>query len=203
MNNIQHIVFDLGGVLVDWDGVTPLSQLTDGRLSFEDARRFWFHSPWIAKFETNQCSDLEFAVGMIEELSLDLAPDEFIQDFISWNKGFQVGCNEMLSRLRSRYTLSCLTNNNPLYISDLIENYGLENKFDHLFISYQTGYLKPSPEAFEHVVDELNSNPDSILFFDDNVECVESARKVGLLAYHVMGCGQVKEVLRKLNLVDI
>ena len=202
MNRIEHIVFDLGGVLIDWDGVTPLIQLTDGRLSFEDARRFWFQSPWIARFEKNQCTSQEFADGIVDELSLNLTPGEFIQEFLSRNKGFYVECTKVLKRLRDRYPLSCLTNNNPLYIDDLIENHGLEKKFDHLFISYQTGFLKPAPEAFEHVVDILNSPPDTILFLDDNVECVDSAKKVGLVACHVKGCDQVVKVLARLNLMD-
>jgi putative hydrolase of the HAD superfamily len=200
MNKIEHIVFDLGGVLVDWDGVTPLIQLTDGRLSFEDARRFWFQSPWIAKFETNQCTDLEFAVGIIEELSLNLTPKEFIQEFLSWNNGMYPGCAKMLKQLRSRYALSCLTNNNPLYINDLAEHHGLNKMFDHLFISYQTGFLKPTKEAFENVLNKLNSSPDSILFFDDNVECVDSAKKLGLNTYQVFGVDEVINVLSELEL---
>ena len=60
MKTIEHIVFDLGGVLIDWDGMTPLTRLTDGRLSLEAARRFWFESPWIARFETGHCSERQF-----------------------------------------------------------------------------------------------------------------------------------------------
>ena len=201
MDRIEHIVFDLGGVLIDWDGVTPLNQLTEGRLSLEDARRFWFLSPWIARFEKNECTSKEFAEGIVEDLSLKLTPDEFIQEFLAWNKGFQSGCTTMLKRLRERYTLSCLTNNNTLYINDLTQNPGLKKKFDHLSISYQTGFLKPTSEAFEYVIDKLNSPPETILFFDDNIECVYTAKRKGLVAYQVKGCSQVVKVLTQLKLM--
>ncbi len=202
MKKIEHIVFDLGGVLVDWDGVTPLVRLSGERLSREDARRFWFRSPWIARFEKNQCSTREFADGIIDELALELTAEEFIREFRSWNRGLFGGCDRMLERLRQSYTLSCLTNNNPLYIDDLIASCDLAKKFDHLFISYQTGLLKPAPEAFAHIVDMLNCPAETILFFDDNSECVDSARGQGLVAYQVKGCEQVAEVLAELGLLS-
>ena len=49
---IRAILFDLGGVLVDWDGTTPLVEFTQGRLSREGARRFWLESPQVRRLET-------------------------------------------------------------------------------------------------------------------------------------------------------
>ena len=40
----QAILFDFGGVLVEWDGVRPLLELTDSRISEEQARLFWLDS---------------------------------------------------------------------------------------------------------------------------------------------------------------
>ena len=41
----EVILFDLGGVLVDWDGNAGLSNLIGEGFTEEDARRFWFLSP--------------------------------------------------------------------------------------------------------------------------------------------------------------
>ena len=75
------ILFDLGGVLVDWDGVAPLVNLTNGKITPEQARRFWLESLWVKRFETGQCSELDFSTGVIHDLSLDLTPGEFIKKF--------------------------------------------------------------------------------------------------------------------------
>lgn len=201
MESIRHIVFDLGGVLIDWDGVTPLTRLTEGRLSFEAARRFWFESPWIARFETGQCSEREFAEGVISELGLELTPDRFIAKFLSWNHGFYPGADSLLEQLRQRYTLSCLTNNNSLYIDNLIDCHGLDRKFDHLFISFCTGLLKPSREVFAYVLAQLGSPPERVLFFDDNIECVEMAQDVGMQACRVSGVEPIIELLTEKRLL--
>jgi FMN phosphatase YigB (HAD superfamily) len=47
--NIKAILFDLGGVLVDWDGISPLIDLTDVTTTPEQARRFWLEFLWASK----------------------------------------------------------------------------------------------------------------------------------------------------------
>jgi glucose-1-phosphatase len=49
---LQALLFDLGGVLVQFDGITPLLGLSENRLSKEEARRFWLGSPSVRAFET-------------------------------------------------------------------------------------------------------------------------------------------------------
>ena len=47
-------------------------------------------------------------------------------------------------------------------------------------MSYEVGLVKPDPAMFEHVVETLGVQPDSIVFLDDNEINVEQARAVGL-----------------------
>ena len=81
MNKLSSVIlFDLGGVLVEWDGIEPLKKLSGGRLTTEMARRFWLESPWVNKFETGRCRPHEFAVGVIEELGFLLSPMSFLNN---------------------------------------------------------------------------------------------------------------------------
>lgn len=197
---IKVILFDIGGVLVDWDGVSPLIDLTGGRLSSEEARKFWFKSQWVSKFETDKCTPHEFAVGVISELGLSISPETFIQHFKSWDRGLFPGVSEMLNNLRPNHILACLSNNNRLYMDSLIERYELDKKFQYFFISYQTGLMKPSKNAFENVLQEIGVSPFEVVFFDDNIECVETAKQMGIKAYKVSGVEQITECLEFLKL---
>jgi putative hydrolase of the HAD superfamily len=47
------------------------------------------------------------------------------------------------------------------------------------------GAAKPAPRAYEIALDGLRVEPEQCLFFDDETECVEGARKLGLRAYLV------------------
>lgn len=196
---IRHVVFDLGGVLIDWDGVTPLVRLSEGRMSREQARTFWFRSKWVSRFETGRCTPFQFASGVVAELGIALPPDRFIEEFLSWNRGFFPGAKKLLAQLGRKYTLSCLTNNNELYIEALNRSDGLDRWFDHLFISCRTGLLKPAPEVFSHLVEYLEADPVEILFFDDNGECVSAARESGINAYCVSGVSAIETVLAEVE----
>ena len=201
MNKLPNtILFDLGGVLVDWDGITPLNQLTEGRLTPEMARRFWLESPWVRKFETGRCTGHEFAVGVIKELNLSLDPTEFIQQYISWDKGLLPGARELLDRLRSQYLLVCLSNNNELHWAPLRDKAGVDKLFDYCFVSHEIGVMKPNPEAFFHVLKKIGKNADEFLFFDDNPECIETARNLGMSAFCVSGVEGVESVLKELGI---
>ena len=190
------LLFDLGGVLVDWEGIGAVSALTGGRLDVDEARRYWLKSEWVRGFETGRCGPDEFCAGVVSDLSLDVAPDEFLRRFISWDRGPLPGALELLDGLRGRFTLACMSNNNPLHWERLKQPDLFGQRFDHIFISYETGFMKPDPAAYEHVLERLGCRPQEVLFFDDSLECVEGARQAGIRAYVVQG---VQGVLKALD----
>jgi glucose-1-phosphatase len=190
------ILFDLGGVLVDWDGIEPLIKLSNGRLTTDMARRFWFESPWTSKFETGRCTAQEFALGVIEELDLALDPKEFLEQFASWDRGLLPGALDLLKRLRSKFLLVCLSNNNELHWPPLRDKAGLDKQFDYCFISHEMGVMKPGEEAFLQVLKKVGKKADEFLFFDDNQECIETAIRLGMSAFCVSGVTGVESVLK-------
>ena len=201
MNKFPSVIlFDLGGVLVDWDGIEPLKKLSGGRLTTELARRFWLESPWVNKYETGRCTSQEFAVGVIEELNLSLFPDEFLRQFISWDRGLLPGALDLLERLRSQFLLVCLCNNNELHWAPLRDKVGLDKRFDYCFISHEMGVMKPSEDAFLQVLKKVGKTAEECLFFDDNQECIETASRLGMSAFCVHGVIGVESVLKKMGI---
>ncbi|MBI5396783.1 MAG: HAD-IA family hydrolase [Verrucomicrobia bacterium] len=191
----EVLLFDLGGVLVEFDGITPLVALSGGALTREQARRFWLLSDAVRRFETGRCNGEEFAAGVITELRLNIAPDLFLQQFVSWDSGPMPGALELLDSLKPRFLLACLSNNNELHWRRLREETGLLEKFHHCFASQEIGHMKPDRESFEHVVRNLGVAPDRILFLDDNPECVDGARAAGLVASCARGVDGVRTAL--------
>jgi putative hydrolase of the HAD superfamily len=72
----------------------------------------------------------------------------------------------------------------------------LPELFDSIFASHLTGFLKPDPEAFEHVLRELDVRANAVWFFDDLLQNVEAARKVGIRAVQVRTFAEVEPALR-------
>jgi putative hydrolase of the HAD superfamily len=198
---IKVILFDLGGVLVRWDGVMELVKLADGKLTREQSRGYFLESEWMKLFETGSCTPKEFADGVVAELNLPLRSDEFLHTFISWDHGFQPGAIELLDTLKPHFLLACLSNNNTLHWSRLCKRYNLTDKFHRLYPSHETGLVKPSREAFEYVLKDIGGVPEEYLFFDDNRECVEKAQYIGFKACQVLGVEEVKRTLKELNVL--
>ena len=145
---LQAILFDFGGVLVEWDGIQPLLDLTKGRLSTEEARLFWLDSPAVRKFETGRSSQDEFAREAMEELQTDLSSTEFIAQFTSWDRGPLPGARELVAGLKNQITLYCLSNNNPIHWA-LPHLQELASHFSKTFVSFEMGLMKPDTAAFE------------------------------------------------------
>lgn len=200
MKKSPVLLFDIGGVLVNWDGIAPLIALTHLQLSAEQARKFWLDSPWVRQFEAGYTTPAEFARGVISELQLDLGPEEFLEAFISWDRGPLPGAVELLAELAPKYYLACLSNNNELHWRRLQGCPNFLQRFQAAFVSFELHMVKPDPEIFEAVIARLKVAPGEIIFFDDNIECVEAGRRCGLRAYQTKGVARVRAVLNELGL---
>ena len=197
---IQVLLFDLGGVLVEFDGIAPLIALSGDKLDREGARRFWLTSPSVRKFETGQCTADEFALSAVAELGLTMAPDVFLRQFVSWDRGPMEGALSLLDSLKPRFRLACLSNNNELHWNRLREETKLPEKFHRCYLSQEIGVMKPDAGSFNYAARDLGTRPEHILFFDDNPECVEAAGQLGFNARCVRGVGEVKAALAELGL---
>ena len=55
--------------------------------------------------------------------------------------------------------------------------------FDGLYYSWQTGFVKPDPRAFQKVLEDFKLKPEECLYFDDSDKNVESAKSIGMRAF--------------------
>ena len=83
---IDVVLFDLGGVLVDFGGVEAMKRLSAIDDDDELWRR-WLGCPWVRAFERGDCSPDEFARGVVDDWSLPLSAREFLDEFQSWIGG--------------------------------------------------------------------------------------------------------------------
>ncbi|RKR03242.1 putative hydrolase of the HAD superfamily [Kushneria sinocarnis] len=191
----QVLLFDVGGVLADWDGTTPLVELTEGRLDRDQARRFWLEFKPLVPFETGRASVHEFTGPAVEALGLDMSREEFAARFDSWMAGPYEGAMALLERIRPDFVRGVLSNNNSMHWARFLEQSRIDRYVEHVFVSHQTGLRKPDRAAYEHVIDALGQPAEAFHFFDDNPECVEAARSFGMQATRVRGVGELEAAL--------
>ena len=199
---VEVILFDLGGVLVHWDGNAGLTNLVGRSFTEEDARQFWFLSPAVQRFEKGQVTPEEFALETLSELSLDLSIEEWLEEFISWDRGPFPGATELLKGLAVHHRLGCLSNNNELHWNRLCEVHGFGRYFRHQYLSHELGLFKPNLAIFEHVVRDLEIPSGSVLYLDDSPENVAAASEVGMRARMARGLDETRAILEDEGLLS-
>lgn len=197
--HVEVLLFDLGGVLVEWEGVASLAAISNGRLDREASRQFWLRSPWVSKHDIGQCTVEAFADGVIAELGLGLTREAFLAVYQGWVKDAYPGAHTLLDELKGRYRLATLTNNNAVHFERITRTLDLGRYFDDVFASHELQMKKPDPEIYRCVTDRLGVAPDRIAFFDDNIECVEQGRVSGWQAFHTVGLNAVRAALKEVG----
>lgn len=200
-HSIDVVLFDLGGVLVEL-GASPLP---DGALPTDQsfALADWFRSDAAIEFEKGRNPADCFARSMIAELNLRCSADQLTEHFTRWPKGLFPGARELLQDLQRNYRLAILTNTNELHWPRFITEFGLSEYVEHIFASHQLAMAKPEPAIYRHVLRVLDTDPQRILFVDDNAANVEAALELGFTAAQVTGFDSLKQFLMAQAMIPI
>jgi len=200
-SSFEYVLFDLGGVLVELSGVGSMMDLA-AIDSDDEVWRRWLSSPWVRRFERGWCSIDDFAAGMVEEWALPIGPDDFVVLFRSWPRGLFDGAQALVGAVGERVTVGALSNTNELHWTDQRDQWGLGAMFEMHFLSHELGLVKPDRQLFDHVVAALDTEPERVLFLDDNALNVDGARAAGLVACHVRGVDQARDALASHSVLD-
>lgn len=197
---VDVVIFDLGGVLADFGGVGPMRELA-GLDTDDEVWVRWLACPWVRAFERGGCSADDFAAGLVAEWRLPISPQDFLSGFRSWLVAPLPGAEELVRRVKARLPVGCLSNTNPVHWDERASGWPVVGLFDHRFLSFQLGLLKPDREVFEHVAEVLGRPPARLLFLDDNLINVEAARAVGFEALSVKGVEEARTALEAAGVI--
>src|SRR5437660_275955 len=90
------VLFDVGGVLVQLNGVPTMLQWLDHRVSVEELWKMWLTSPIVRAFESGQIAPEVFADRLIEDMKLPVERERLLREFVEWTLGFYPGAMELV-----------------------------------------------------------------------------------------------------------
>ena len=195
MSSIDVLLFDLGGVLVEFSGVHDLAVLLQGRFSESEIMEQMSHYLPSELFGLGKLSRAEFGNRFVKDWGLDLTPEDFLREFQSWSKCLYPGAVELLTLLRPRFRLAALSNSNELHWERNTNELGVNDLFEVAISSHQVGLYKPDPQMYLTALDRLGVLPDRVMFFDDVSANVSAASALGIRAYQVDGLEGVQSRL--------
>ena len=179
---IDTIIFDLGGVLVDWNPeYVFLKEFNGDRVKME-----WFFNN-ICTSEWNEEQDSGKLIKIATEERIKLFPkyEKLIRMFYGrWNemlKGEISGTVKILQKLKSQnYRLIALTNWGAETFPVALERFVFLKLFEGIVVSGEIKMLKPDKKIYEYTLSKYNLNPANCIFIDDRLSNVEGAIKCGI-----------------------
>ena len=195
---IQYVLFDLGFVLVDLDGMPFVNE----SLSHTEMHRQWLSLKSVRDFETGKISEQDFFSQAHQELQLDESLQQFVQRYLQWVRGPYPGAEHLLHQLKQNYRIGCLSNTNIAHINHLKRMGNFLELFDDRFYSYEIAAIKPDIKSYQHVLQHLNLSPEAILFIDDSEDNIQAAKNLGIQAFQAKGFAAVETVLKNKLIVN-
>ena len=180
------IIFDLGGVLIDWNPRYLFGPMFNG----DEAEVDYFLSV-VCPLEWNEEQDAgRLLTAAMEERSQvfpDYAP--YIQAYYTrWEEmigGVFTGTVNILSAIRDNgYPLYALSNWSSETFPLVQSRFEFLNWFDELIISGQVKVAKPDPAIYKLLLDRIHRPPDQCLFIDDSERNILVADRLGFQTIH-------------------
>ncbi len=106
---------------------------------------------------------------------------------------------ELIEKLKKNYKIGLLSNAPSKYLRGILNKHCHNDLFDVVVISSEVRLIKPSAEAFHHILNKLKSKPEETVFVDDNIDNVQAAEKLGIIGIHFENGQQLK--VEKLTII--
>ena len=176
---IKCIIFDLCDTIVKTAGVNGLGRLNATPRNNEKMNH-WFRSNSLFKaYERGEINVSSFANIFCAEFNIQDDKETFCRNYESLVLHEIDGVATIIKYWEKRLPLYALSNNNPLLWKGIQRCCNILDCFSEVFLSHETGLLKPETKAFQSALNAIDCRPEEVIFVDDNPECISAARELG------------------------
>ncbi len=192
ITGIRHIIFDLGGVLLNIDyNLTEQAFIKLGIENFNELYSQAHQADLFDKFETGNISQEEFIEAMQALAGIPLTAQQVTDAWNAMLLNLPLRRLQILQQLRAYHDLILLSNTNEIHetafnkiVSDA-NSVSLGAFFDKVYLSHRIGMRKPDVAIFQRILEENGFKAEHTLFIDDSIQHIEGARTLGIQVIHL------------------
>ncbi len=201
VNSIETIIFDLGGVLIDWNPRYLYRKIFD-----EDEMEYFLTE--ICSPEWNEQQDAGRSWDEAIAMLVEQYPD-YEEAIVAYNErwremlgGAVQGSVDILTHFYENkdYRLYALTNWSAETWPVATKEFPFLNYFEGVLVSGEEMMKKPDPRIYNLILDRYDIDRGKAVFIDDSLKNVEGARAVGLPAIHFTSPDQLRESLEQVGI---
>lgn len=202
---INTIVFDLGGVLIDWNPeYVYLKEFRGDRKQMD-----WFLNT-VCAWDWNVNQDAGYPLAKATEERIQLFPqyEKLIKMYYGrWEEMLGFTHEETLAILKqlvndTDHRVLALTNWSGETWPKAIAKFPWLEWFEGILVSGNEGMRKPNPEIYELLLSRYKINASNAVFIDDSLANVKGSEAVGLTGIHYSNSRSLIEELEKLGVLQ-
>lgn len=197
---MKNIVFDLGGVVVDWSPERLMQEYTgDPEMPLVLFKKGFFQEYW-PEYDRGTVDQ----TGIVKQMS-EFTGRRFAEcwDFVEFVKHSLQDIPATVRLIRELsgkgYRLFCLSNMSVEYY-DYLKDREVFHYFEGQIISALEHVIKPEKEIYEVLMHRYDVVPEESVFIDDLEKNIDAARQLGFHTVHFTdkekGIRQIKEMIR-------
>ena len=203
MKQIKNIIFDLGGVLIDWNPEYMYKKI----ITDDNERKEFLET--ICTMSWNEEQDGGRSIKEANDLLLSLYPDKsdyifaFYQRWEEMLNGPIEGTVEVLKQLKSnnKHRIYALTNWSAETFPRALELFDFLHWFDGRIVSGEENTRKPFPEIYELTLTRFGLDASETVFIDDNLRNIKAAEACGIQSIHFQTPDLLINELKKLEVI--
>lgn len=184
------VVFDLGGVLIDWEPRRLYRRIFAEEAAMERFLAEICTPAWNAELDRGR----PFAEAVAELVARHPEQEGAIRAW--WERWIEMiggpisGTVAILEQLAERGTPLVALSNWSAETFPLVraqEAYRFLDRFERIFLSGELGLIKPEPAIFEHLLSATGRRPETCLFIDDSAANIATAERLGFATHRFRG----------------
>jgi 2-haloacid dehalogenase len=204
MPDIKTIIFDLGGVLIDWNPKYVFNEMYFDSLEKRDY------------FLTHICSS-DWNERQDEGRSIVDATEELIMEFPEWETAIRdyygrwtdmlngpiTGTVEIFRQIKEsgKYKTYALTNWQAGLFEIALVRYNFLHWFDGRVVSGEEKMRKPFPEFYNLLLNRYKVKAEEVLFIDDNLRNIKAAEALGIKSIQFESAAALQKELNELQII--
>lgn len=181
---IKNIIFDVGGVLLDWKPLELLTAMFDKKKAVLLKKNMMDTKHW-AELDRGALS-IDQAVELFSENIPELKKEIKIalKNFIDFLPVIEENVKILRKLSVDNYRLFVLSNFHSESFDKAYEQFDFFKIFDGLVISSKIKMIKPEKEIYRYILNKYKINPSETVFFDDSEVNVNTAIELNILGVH-------------------
>jgi putative hydrolase of the HAD superfamily len=197
---VRTVLFDLGNVLVHIQPEMMVKMFGSEGMG-ELARYEKNVRGYIRQYERGELITDEVLLLLADLFRRKYTQETIREAFLSIIGKPIEGMDDLVRRVGQSAHVALVSNTNDLHYEYSRRSVPALRFLPHHYLSFQIGAVKPEPEFYQYIINDLECDPAQVLFIDDLDENLTGAEKAGFRSYKFSSVESLRAELKSLGLL--